>query len=314
MKYRKRPEHNGDNYLKAILESIVEYNAVARLDMAKLLHVGYKQAIQHPTKHTSETLVLEILSKWMQVLEDLCVLLMMFEKPYTSDQRWELYLKYSNQQILKFLHRTRKGLSKEATRRIFGLKSANEYYKEGQIKKIEITYFTQIIDVEVASHQKTLASIAKAYAGNKRRGEKTIEPSILLDIYFKTKHGFKVIHETPTAKQIWTFSHNEMRMLTHIKKWPWGRKMFPLTTFDKFKKEHVDMLLKRISEWSDMMAKVAEIQLKNMDNQYWLVSEIRLLKTKELLNTTPKPSRNEECLCGSGKKFKKCCDLGLNSK
>jgi len=313
MKYRKRPEHNGDNYLKAILESIVEYNAVARLDMAKLLHVGYKQAIQHPTKHASETLVLEILSKWMQVLEDLSVLLMMFEKPYTSDQRWELYLKYSNQQILEFLHRTRKGLSKEATRRIFGLKSANEYYKEGQIKKAEITYFKHTIDVEVASHQKTLASIAKAYAGNKRRGKNSIEPSILLDIYFKTKHGFKVIHQTPTAKQIWTLDSNGMHMLTHIKKWPWGRKMLPLTTFDKFKEEHVDMLVNRIDEWSNLMAKIAEIQLKNINNAYWLVVEIRLLKTKELLNSVKKPTRNEECLCGSEMKFKKCCEPRLSS-
>jgi len=308
MKYRKRLEHNGDNYAKAILESIVEYNSVARLDIANLLHIGYEDAIKDPSKHASDTVVLEILSKWMQVLEDLSVLLMMYEKPLTNDERWELYMTYSNQQVLRFLHRVRKGLPKSAVMKIAGLKSANEFYREGKIHKSEIPHFKKVIDEEVSSHQKTLPSIAKAYAGNKRRGRNSIEPSILLDIYFKTKHGFKVMHSTPTAQKVWTFDKDDMHILTHIKKWRWGRKMLQLTTFLKFKPQDVDMLVKRINEWSDLMSKLAELQLKVMDDPYFFVPDIRAIKTEEMLKSVSKPGRNDECLCGSGLKFKKCCE------
>lgn len=34
-------------------------------------------------------------------------------------------------------------------------------------------------------------------------------------------------------------------------------------------------------------------------------------KTKQVIND-PQPGRNDKCPCGSGKKFKKCCQVKLN--
>lgn len=317
MKYRKKAEHNGDNYLKAILESIFEYNSIARLDVANLLYIGYKDAISVPEKHAAETIVLELISKLMQTFEDLSVLLMMFEKPLTSDQRWKVYMKYQPQDILQFLHRARKGLSKTAVMSITALKSANDLYKEGVIRKSELSHFKKIIDEEITGHQKTLLSMAKAYIGNKRRKQTSIEPSLILGIYHKTKHGFKVIHPTETAKKIWTFNEGSVHMVTHIKKWPWGREMLPLTSFIKFTPENVEMLVGRIKEWSELQSNFAQIQNKKMENPYWFVPEIRAIKTQDMLKTLPRPGRNDDCLCGSEMKFKKCCEsrvLSISTK
>lgn len=312
MKYRKKAEHNGDNYVKAILESIFEYNAFARLDVANLLHIGYKDAVKVPEKHASETIVLELISKLMQTFEDLAVLLMMFEKPLTSDQRWKMYMKYQPQHILQFLHRARKGLSKADVMRIAALKSANDLYKEGVIRKSELSHFKKIIDEEITSHQKTLLSMARAYIGNKRRKQTSIEPSLILGIYHKTKHGFKMIHATETAKKIWTFDEGDMHMLTNIKKWPWGREMLPLTSFIKFTPENVEILVGRIKEWSDLQSKFAQAQHKAMTDPYWFVPETRIIKTQELLKTLARPGRNNDCLCGSEMKFKKCWESRIN--
>src|SRR3989344_7689833 len=79
MTYVKRPEHNSDNYLKAILESIEYYNAVERLDISNWLLVCYKVALKDPNKRASrKAIVLELISKWIQELEDLAILCIMF--------------------------------------------------------------------------------------------------------------------------------------------------------------------------------------------------------------------------------------------
>lgn len=307
MKFRKKLEHNADNYLIAILESIVEYNTVARLDVAKLLYAGYQEAIKDTDKHTSDTLTLEMLSKWMQTLEDLAILCMMFEKPSSSEEKYEQYLYTSNRQILLFLHRAKKGLTQKSLMNIFGLKSAREFYKEGKINKSEIAYFEKAINEETQSHRKTMINIARAYAGNKKRGEKKIEPGILLEIYHKTKHGFHVIHETLTAKKIWDFDNSVIALLTDVKKFKWGRQMLPLTTFKKFKPEETTILLERIQQWSELMGKIAGIQLNLLDDPNFIVYRIRLLKTVDLLKTHPEPDLDQPCLCESGKQYQQCC-------
>lgn len=312
MKYRKIPEHNGENYLKAILESFVEYNAVARLDVAKLLHAGHKIAIKEPSKHASDTLVLEMLSKWMQALEDFSVLCMMFENPVPSDKRWEIYIRSTNQKILKFLYKIRRGqITQKEIMNIFGLKPAQDYFIAGKIRKEEIPYFRKLIKDETDSHKKTLRSIAKAYAGKKMRKKDKIEPSFLLEIYFKTKHGFKIIHQTQTSKKIWNADPNDIGILATYKKFPWGRKILTMTSFPKFTEANVDLLMKRIEQWSELIGRIADIQLKNVNDPYWIVSDLRLLKTQDMLKTKEKPGRNDDCLCESGMKFKKCCEQRL---
>lgn len=311
MRYRIKPEHNSKNFLRAILESLVQYNSAARLDIANLLYEGYIIAIKTPEKkYSMSTIVLELLSKWVQVLEDLAVLCMMFEASSNSIDPYEIYVRNNNQEVAKFLHRSRKGLPKKNISKIYALKSANEYYKAGKINKTEISYFKKTLDNELIGYQKNLDSMARVYAGRKKG--KRIDYGLIVNIYFKTKHNFKIIQVTETSKKLWNFNDEETAIASKVVKLKWGRKVLKVDIFNNFKEEEVKILLARIREWSEKIDEIARVQMKALDDPYWAVPEIRLIKTKDLLKISRKPNRNDLCLCGSGIKFKKCCEPKLN--
>jgi hypothetical protein len=87
------------------------YNIYARLDMANWLHEGYLKAKENPEAVASQkTLVLEIIAKWIQLLEDLAILCLMFAGSDIKYQGspivnlgklpYEIYVFVDNQSIL----------------------------------------------------------------------------------------------------------------------------------------------------------------------------------------------------------------------
>lgn len=314
MKYRKLPEHTPDNYLKAILESIVYYNAMSRADISNWLFEGYKEALKTPQKETSrKTIILELLSKWIQVFEDLALLCMMFSGQLIGDDRdpYEIYVDNNNQKILKFLDRTKRGLPKRVVSKIYGIKTATELIKENKINENEYIYFKEYLDKLIDSGNGNLVRFAKEYASRRKKGKPNY--SSLVNVYFNTKHGFKVIHPTPTSKKLWSFYDSDIVLVRGIGILRrTGRKLVPIGIYKEFSKEEVELLVNRINGWSEVTKEIAESKLKELENPYWTVTTIRVKKSKELISKgVDKPGRNEPCLCGSNIKFKKCCYLFL---
>lgn len=52
-----------------------------------------------------------------------------------------------------------------------------------------------------------------------------------------------------------------------------------------------------------------EVSLFKKENGVWYFVDGRLPAVKQVIREAPKVGRNDPCLCGSGKKFKKCCML-----
>ena len=52
----------------------------------------------------------------------------------------------------------------------------------------------------------------------------------------------------------------------------------------------------------------AEVSIDNSDGAVESIDELMvLLNTQETVKVNEVPGRNEPCICGSGKKYKKCC-------
>ncbi len=80
-----------------------------------------------------------------------------------------------------------------------------------------------------------------------------------------------------------------------------GSKAQPLAirVKDAAKRHEVELLLAEHNLVADI-----EVDPNNPENLTELES---VIKTPDTLRFEAKPSRNEPCVCGSGKKYKKCC-------
>lgn len=151
-KYKKKPEHNAENYLKAILESMEFYNAYERADIASWLKIGFEKSDGYlKGKETKKALALEIISKWIQLFEDIAIVCLMLAgnkimyKGRTlvdkTKEAYEVYDYVSNQTMLEFCYLCRKGLTKNVIASIYGFKTARELLKEKIISKKRILIF-----------------------------------------------------------------------------------------------------------------------------------------------------------------------------
>lgn len=319
MKYRKKPEHNPDNYLKAILESIEHYNAYERSDIANWLYEGYKKVKDISEKKNSrKAIVLEIVSKWIQLFEDLAILCLMFAGSYLKQDKrpivdpsrepFEIYSYVDNQTILKFYSLSKKGLDKAAIAKIYAYKPAQELRREGVISSKEYSYFKAQIDHLVETEQQNFNKIGRLYSSRKIRGK--LNYGSLVKTYFQTKHGFKVIHPTTTSQQLWNIKDEDIVLVKGVVKMRSGRKIMTVGLYNDFKDEDVELLIKQIKGWSDVVNEIVGAHLRRLENSNFLVPMIRRLKTNEILKSTKvKVGRNDPCPCESGLKYKKCCGL-----
>lgn len=318
MTYRKKPEHNPDNYLKAILEAIEHYNAYERVDIALWLFEGYKKAkTEQNASATIKALVLELISKWIQELEDLAILCLMLAgseikyrgRPIIKIGKlpFETYAFVDNQRILQFYTVARKGLTKKATAQIYAYKTAQQLLKEGVINKKEVTYFSSEIDKLYKTSTENLNKIGGLYSARKKsKGRQSYGK--LVETYFKTKHGFKLLHPTPTSKLLWDFDDTDIALVSGVASMRSGRKVMRLGLYKQFDDQEVNLLMERIKGWSEVINEIVGAQLRKLENPNFMVHMIRKIKTEELIRTKGmKVGRNDTCPCESGMKYKKCC-------
>lgn len=309
MAYRKKPEHNANNYLKVILESLDHYNSVERLDIANLLFDGYKRIKDSPKRSASQkALILEILSKWIQVIEDLAVLCLMFCGNIVNETRapFEIYSHIHTQKILEFYTKIKKGLSKKTVAQIYAIKLPSRLLSEGQINKREVPYFRKQIDEMVRTASDNLSKLGSLYSSRLKKGKLDYGP--LVKIYFQTKHGFKIIQPTETAKVLWNLKDTDAAILEDIVKMKSGRKIMRARRFEDWTEKDVTLLVDRIKRWTEVMKEVIGAQIRYLENPNFIIPMIRKLKTDEYINNKGvKPGRNDQCPCESGLKYKKCC-------
>src|SRR3989344_6041272 len=309
MTYRKKPEHNPNNYLKVILESLEHYNSVERLDIANLLFEGYKSIKDNPQRIANQkALILEMLSKWIQVFEDLAVLSLMFGGKVVGDTRdpFEIYSYISNQKILEFYYKVKNGLPKNIISKIYAIKTPLELLKEGKINRKEYPYFKKQIDEMVDAASSNLTKLGKLYSARRKGGR--LNYGFLVKIYFQTKHGFKMIQPTDTAKILWQFNDTDVAILKDVVQMRSGRKIMRIGLFEKWDEVEIVLLIDRIKGWSEVMNEIIGAQLPYLDNPNFIVPMVRSLKTDEYIkNTGVKPGRNDKCPCESNLKYKKCC-------
>lgn len=309
MIYRKKPEHNPQNYLKVILESLEHYNSVERLDIANLLFEGYKSIKDDPKKLVNQkALILEMLSKWIQVFEDLAVLSLMFGGKVVGDNRepFEIYSYISNQKILEFYYKVTKGLPKNVIVKIYAIKTPSELLNRGIINRKEYPYFKKQIDEMIETASGNLTKLGKLYSARRKGGR--LDYGFLVKIYFQTKHGFKMIHPTETAKSLWQFNETDLAVLKDIIQMRSGRKIMRIGLFETWDESEVGLLIDRIKGWSEVMNEIIGAQLRYLDNPNFIVPMIRKLKTDEYIKSTgTKLGRNDKCPCESNLKYKKCC-------
>lgn len=309
MVYRKKPEHNPNNYLKVILESLDHYNSVERLDIANLLFAGYKSIKNNPKRTANQkALILEILSKWIQVLEDLAVVCLMFVGKIVNDNRspFEIYSFIKNQKILEFYSKVKRGLPKKIVAKIYAIKLPSQLLKENLINKKEYPYFKQQIDETIVTASGNLSKLGELYSARREQGR--LNYGYLVQVYFKTKHSFKVIQPTKTAKILWQLKDNEAALLEDVIEKRSGRKEMRARRFEEWSEADVVKLIDLVKRWTDVVKEIVGAQLRYLENPNFIVPMIRKLKTNELIKSgVTIPGRNDLCLCGSGIKYKKCC-------
>lgn len=313
MKYRKKPEHNSQNYLKVILESFEHYNTFERIDISNLLFDGYKSIKDLPNREANrKALILELISKWIQVFEDLAVLCVMFAGNVVKDDRdpFEIYANLPTKKVFDFYHKVKTGLSKKAISKIYAIKSPRELFREGIINKEELAYFKAQVDNLIKTAKENLEKPAKLYVNKKMK--RYNDYGNLVKTYFNTKHGFKLIHPTQTAKKLWQFDDSDIVMVKDVVQLKGGRKtprkVLRVGMYQKFDYTEARLLVDRIKGWTDVINEIVGAQLRYFENPNYIVSIIRKLKTDEFIKTTgAKPGRNDACPCESGVKYKKCC-------
>lgn len=311
MSFRKLPLHTPENYLKAILESIILYNSHSRADISNWLFEGYKKANIDPNKTISKkTIVLELFSKWIQIWEDVALLGIMFAGQVIKENRdpYEVYIDYHTQQIVRFLYAARKGLPKWAILKIYGMKSARNLLRNDVINQEEYSFFKKEIDHMIELGRETFYNISREFIGKKRRNSNQIDYGFILNVYFQTKHGFKVIQPTETAKKLWQINDEDIALYERIIKLKWNRKIVKTGMFNEFSDGDVEKLMNQINNWSKVTREIALSQLEFIKDPYWTVREIRFLRFQQEISIGAiKPSRKESCLCKSRIEFENCC-------
>lgn len=218
----------------------------------------------------------------------------------------------SNKKMLEFCTVAKKrGLSKTAIAEIYALKTAHILRKEKLISGNEYPYFKQEIDKFIQVAQSNFNRVAQAYSSRKKRGR--LNYGRFMQVYFKTKHGFKVIHPTQTAKLLWKFDDDYLALVKDVAELSSGRKVLTITGFKELSYKDAEQLVAKIKNWSDLINEIVGAQLRKLDDPYFIIPMVRRLKTDSILAKTGQKSvdGNAPCPCDSGLKFKVCCGVEI---
>lgn len=320
--------HNEENYLRIILESYLEYNHKARLEIARILYDRFLEIPDEP-KHLNlrKNLYAEIINKLMQSLEDAALIVMMFMDIKKSPL--EHFLSNDNRAFVDFFKRARKGFSDAQILRMYGLKPVHQLLKQDFIDASECADFQKLFDkiiYDPEGDKRRWKGLGKMYtesyidsSSTKRRFKK----SNVISVYHNLKHAYKVLIPTELYKQIWKYDDSNpaldvVEQYTEFKKLRKNRIIKELKQFENKKllvigsfeinNKAVEQIFERIFPQAQIIKNIAYLQLKKLDDPTFPVREFRFVIFK-LKNAGKLPKHFEQCPCNSGLKFKKCHSL-----
>jgi hypothetical protein len=131
-----------------------------------------------------------------------------------------------------------------------------------------------------------------------------------IDVYNGIKHGFKLVHPTKLTKSIWKGSGDSTVDVMHqvILDESTGQKMIGLGGFGSLNQEVIDSIMFNIDHFSAELRLMCEMRLWSDKDPMFIIKRFRLTKTDDELKKN-RAGVNDPCPCGSGLKYKKCCEL-----
>lgn len=176
---------NEQNYLKIVLESYSKYNHRARLDIVKILYKNFIRLDKQNAKlNLRKNLLAEILTKLLQILEDSALIAIMFMD--RSKTPFQHFINTDNRMFANFFGKAKRGFSDQQILRIYGLKTAEQLFKNGSIKKSEVLPFKREFQKMLHSDTKPKGEVVRWKYLGKLYTEMFTDPS-------SQKRGYKKV-------------------------------------------------------------------------------------------------------------------------
>lgn len=307
--------HSPDNYKTVILQNYYLYNHRARLDVANVLYdklVDLKK--NHPGQLAAQkTLFLEIFSKYMQIVEDLALISLMLLDESSTKQAYEIYMETKNPGIEGFYKRAYIGFSEDEILKILGLHKIKQYIDSSRdrFNPEEVNNHYNLLNETIKIEINNMKMLAKLYLEEVTiDGKVTLKTSGTVDLYNSVKHAFRLVHPTPLTKTIWKDIKQDSVEAMHklIIDDKAKTKIISIGGFENVDDALINNIMTNTNLYSEEIKNVSEFALWARKDPMFVIKKLRLLKTRTEIENKKTVGRNEPCLCGSGIKYKKCCD------
>lgn len=282
-----------ENFAKVIWNSIEQYNCVAQLDHARVLHEKFLQS--EPDSMLARNLALRIFQSYFELADQFALVCRM-----ATENRpvFETYVGSENVHTRAFFNEASRGLDKKRVNEIFALSTTNLKVIKNPVDREKSR---KILEQATDELQKTLLDVAKTYVSDTAGYSKALEGS------FAVKHGFKMIFPDELAKTLWELADSSTAIMTGIHDLvvKSRRKTYRIieTGLINLKADDVPAslikILKNMKALSDYVQLIAKIQLGKIDDPHFAVG---FLAKAGIIKVGP----NDLCPCGSGIKFKRC--------
>lgn len=317
--------HNEKNYLRIILESYLQYNHKARLDVAKILFSKFKEIPDNQENLSlRKNIYAEIINKLMQSMEDAALIAMMFSD--TKKSAFEHYIGNDNSSFVNFFKKTRKGLSDAQILKMYGLRPVPILLKTGLIDANEKSDFENLFQkliYDPEGDKRRWKGWGKVYTQSyldSSTSKRNFKKSNVVQVYHNIKHAYKVLFPTDLFKQIWKANDNKQyldvitqyvsfkklrknKVVKELKQYE-NKKLLKIGGFE-INQKTVEGIFERIFPSAQIIKNIAYLQLKKLDDPAFPVRDMRFLIFK-LKNKGVIPKHFDPCPCKSGLKYKKC--------
>ena len=307
--------HNPENYLTVIIQNYYYYNWRARLDVAETLYEKwiYMRKNYPATLASQKNLFLEIYSKFFQVCEDLALIGTMLLYDSKTSPAYLKFVDGKNSDISAFYKMAHDGFSDQQLLRIMGLDRLDHFIKSNKMKlgQSELENYSFILKESIKTEAKNLKMNARLFlveAADESSKKKLIE-SGTYKVHNSIKHGFKLIHPTNLALQLWEKIEADTVNVIHegLSDETSGKTLMSLGGFGQMDENITDHIMNNLRHYSDEIHLMCEMWLAGRKNPMFLINRLRFYLTKDKQKKGEKVGVNQHCLCGSGIKYKKCC-------
>jgi hypothetical protein len=311
-----------DNYLRMVLKSYFEYNHRARLDLAEILYKSFLELPENAsTLNLRGNIFAEIYVKFMEVIEDVTLLALMF----TSKNPLNIFMDNKTPDYYSFLGKARRGLPESQLLKIYGFKPIRWLLRHKYIEPAEEADFKKIykemFNSKTGEEFKRWRGFGKFYTQpwfNPSRSRKEFTKTGAVSAYHNIKHAYKILTPNDIYRKFWNFDDSDpslsiVERYAEFKKLrprlsknfiPYAnRKLLVIGTFP-INKESIKDIFERIHPSAQTARQIADIQLHSMDDPKYSTKELRFLIHR--MKHVSDPKSYELCPCGSRRKFKKC--------